>query len=117
MSQEKTYINLLEQAREELKGKAISYEDFIKRVNDLQIGQHPALLWRSIYGGDGHQMTERRHMGIDAYFQLLEYEELKHALESSKEAKRHANTALWVSVALGTISILVAIIQIVLSLR
>ena len=55
-------------------------------------------------------------MTLEAYFKLLEYEELKQARIDSKEARREAveamkwaKYAIWVAVGLGLIQVLIEV--------
>jgi hypothetical protein len=94
-SRRDVYIQLLELAREDLnKPEGITYDEFISRLGSFGIKQHPEVLYRKIYdaGGKSHA-----HMGIDAYMMLIEYEELRHSLEESRQARREAKWAIWIA--------------------
>jgi hypothetical protein len=47
---------------------------------------------------------------LEAYFNLLEFEELREARESAKQANKHANWALYLTVGFSIASIIVAVI-------
>ncbi len=51
------------------------------------------------------------YLNSDAYFKLLDYEELKHARESSEQAKRMAIIAITISGLLALFSILLTVYQ------
>lgn len=99
------YIQLLEMAREDLKKpEGITYDAFIKRLGSFGIRQHPEVLYKKIYdaGGQSHA-----HMGLDAYMMLIDYKELKHSLEESRQARREAKWAIWI--ASGAIAVQIAL--------
>lgn len=102
------YIKLLKQARDEMNGDGIKYAEFATRVNQLGIKQPPLDLFHSIYGAQKENRFDDKpyHMSFDAYMNLLEYEELRHSLEESKQARREAKWAMWIAIA----SIIVQII-------
>jgi hypothetical protein len=52
MASDKTYIQLLEMAKDELNTHAegIIYQEFRTRLAGMKISQHPELLWNFIYG-------------------------------------------------------------------
>ncbi|KKU29935.1 hypothetical protein A3G55_01310 [Candidatus Giovannonibacteria bacterium RIFCSPLOWO2_12_FULL_44_25] len=57
-------------------------------------------------------VEHKKFLGVEAYFNLLDHEELQHARQSSAEAKKLAITAIWISAGLAFFSILLSIIQI-----
>lgn len=110
-AKEDIYVHLLRIAKAELTERpgGISYDEFIARIRASPLKQHPETLWRKIYdpGGQNHS-----HMGFDAYMSLLEYEELKHALEESKQARKdslvalkYARLAIYISIGIAVASI------------
>lgn len=52
----------------------------------------------------------KQYLGLDSYFSLLDYEELKEARESAKQANKHANWALYLTVGFSIASIIVTVI-------
>lgn len=76
------YIQLLKKAKEDFDSNTlISYSQFDKRAAHLKIQDNRHVLWQQIY--DSPTEMGNRHIGLDAYFKLLEYEELKQARRSS----------------------------------
>lgn len=49
-------------------------------------------------------------LSLDSYFNLLDYEELREARESAKQANKHANWALYLTVGFSIASIIVTVI-------
>jgi hypothetical protein len=49
---------------------------------------------------------------MDAYFQLLEYQEFKLALENSEKAKLQARIAIWITAFFGLVQCVIGYFQI-----
>lgn len=107
---EDKYIQLLKKAKKEFESDVkINRAQFKERLENLKIDADTDGLWRQIYNTGTKSDNDSLVMGLDAYFKLLEYEELKQAREASADASkqalkasRQARKALWISIiALG----------------
>lgn len=92
------YIKLLKQGKERLEsGKHMTYGEFKGIISVLKIKRAPGTLFREIYGPPLGEDREE-DICLDAYFNLLEYEELKQARESSKSASKLALWAIGIAI-------------------
>jgi hypothetical protein len=92
------YVKLLKQARQDLESnKPISFNDFRDKVPNLT-QQNRA--FDEIYGhpSDGYTSNKVHFMTLEAYMKLLDHEELTHALEESRQARREAKWAMLAAV-------------------
>ena len=114
---EDKYIRLLKQTKEDFDSNSpINFDQFKKRLEDYKIKADPQTLWFHIYNPATIQKFGFKVMGLDAYFKLLEYEELNEARKDSKQARREAVTAVkWAKYALIVSSVL-AFIQIIIAI-
>lgn len=109
---ENKYIRLLKQARKDFESnEKIDFDDFEKRLGELGIETDSKSLWRQIYN-PGDSNLDFQVMGLEAYFQLLEYEELNEARESSVKASRQARNAIIIAIITLITSIAFSIWQI-----
>lgn len=100
------YIKLLQEAKQELTTDGTSFIEFDKKITLYKLKVHSRVLYTEIYSATAATNDGKVHMNMQAYLSLLEYEELKHALESAKSAKKQARTAILVSIGLGLIQVL-----------
>jgi len=114
------YIELLKDARKRLQsGSGMSYDEFKgDYFKSKGINTNPQRLYLEIYDAVRIIENENFDMKLDAYFQLLEYEELKQAREDSQEARKEAlnaikwaRIAIWVAIGLGLVEILIETIN------
>ncbi|MGE0589718.1 MAG: hypothetical protein AB7O48_14170 [Cyclobacteriaceae bacterium] len=104
------YVFLLKKAKERLlKGESISYSEFKTEIRDIKGIEHPESLYRSIYSN--HTIGEHG-MSLEAYFKLLEFEDLKLARADSRQARKEARIAIWVAVILGVLQLVLGYLQI-----
>ena len=106
--EEDIYIKLLKEAKEDFsQGKAITVSEFYNRFNAFYYGRSVdqtalAIIRHStfgeIYGNVIGGSEERYLMTLEAYMRLLEYMELNHSLDESRQARKEANIALVVAI-------------------
>ena len=105
MTREKTdaYISLLRFGRDHLEG-GVQQNEIITHIEELghKLGaNHMLNLSHELFDyHDGYFV-----LSLDAYFQLLEYEELSEARKASTEAKRLAIAAIAISIVLAVFAI------------
>lgn len=100
------YIQLLRLGKNDLiNNRPISYGEFKVRLVDLKINVQPSILFKEVYGsasgGPGGFL-----ICLEAYMKLLEYDELQHALKESLQARKEAKWAIWISIFVGVIPVL-----------
>ena len=121
---EDKYIKLLRQARDLLReNKGMSFSKFKGESQALGFPHddvQESNLYNMIYGqfdptSDQNWDFEKR-MHMDAYMQLLDYENLEQARQDSKDARKEAKTALRIATLALVIGILVGLGEILVSI-
>ena len=122
MKKDDVYIAILKYAKDNLDNGA-TFTDVKKYLKQLGYSFEPQpfqdLFSRVFSDPSGHNYVmplnvniQKFIMGIEAYFQLLEYEELKEARQSSKNAMWIAIVAIIISAGLAFASIILGLVQI-----
>lgn len=112
------YIAILKYGKEHL-GENVTPEGLIKHLKENKYdfnadGNDFKRLYLDVFSlreGRGFGYDRPSIMKMEAYFRLLEHEELQDARESSKEARKYAVIAIWISIFAMIISITISIIQ------
>lgn len=104
---EDDYIRLLKQAKDDLiNGKQIFYNDFKTRLEGSNLSEHAESIFVKIYRKEGSNPGSGKHiMNLDSYMMLQEYSELQLALSESKQARKEARVAIWISILIGTVPV------------
>ena len=114
-TEQSKYIRLLRQLREDMKKEdgGTNFDEFKAIVKQYKIHQHPEMLYRKIFDNPGPAAgkDKKYHMGLDAFFMLLDYEELAHSLEESKKARAEARTATWFAAGAMSIQVLLFFVE------
>ncbi len=95
------YIELLRMAKNDLSNSTgITFPDFSTRAKSLGMETEVLHLFRDIYNPIFPQtqgLPEKNFINLEAYVKLLQYEELKHSLAESKQARTEAKWAIWIA--------------------
>ena len=107
-----------ERLRKKIKTRNIDLDEHLKSIGfDVPNGNFLDTIFLDVFGTlhmrDNHLPSQPAYLNSDSYFKLLDYEELKQARKSSKEAKTMAFWAICISGVLALFSILLNIYQIV----
>jgi hypothetical protein len=102
-AKEDVYIQLLKLAREDLRtstGKSVPQIKDRLRILGIQDENLCIQLFGSIYNKLNPEISSvnSNFMSMDAYLKLLAYEELKHSLEESQQARKEARTAIMIAI-------------------
>jgi len=120
MKQDDLYIAILKYGKEHI-GENVTPGDIKKyfKENNYEIDVPSGAFQRLFFDvfsdpkGRGFNDNLPCIMNMEAYFRLLEHEELKEARQSSKEARKYAIIAICISIIAMVISIIFSIIQII----